>query len=177
MEALTEFLASETRHFKGNPDAPVTIIEFSDFMCGFCGRFANETAPQIDEAYIESGQVRIGYYHFAFLSEQSVWAAEASECAADQDAFWQYHDALFALSDRDFSHDNLKAVAAQLDLDTETFNECLDEGKYTDIVQNQGVSAQTLGVQSTPTFLVNGQPVIGAQPFDVFAQVIEAELE
>jgi len=124
--------------------------------------------------------VRLGYQHFAFLGPESQWAAEASECAADQDAFWEYHDKLFDSQSGEnrgaFNKDNLKRFAIELGLDTQTFDECLDSGKYTSIVENETQAAQTLGVRSTPTFLINGKPVIGAQAFEVFKQTIEAEL-
>lgn len=116
----------------------------------------------------------------AFLGPESQWAAEASECAADQDAFWEYHDLLFdrqAGENRGaFNRDNLKGFAADLDLDTQAFSECLDSGKYTSLVQTETATAQALGVRGTPAFLVNGQPLVGAQPFEVFQQAIEAEL-
>lgn len=124
--------------------------------------------------------MRLGYQHFAFLGPESQWAAEASECAADQDAFWEYHDKLFDSQSGEnrgaFNKDNLKRFAIELGLDTQTFDECLDSGKYTSIVENETQAAQTLGVRSTPTFLINGKPVIGAQAFEVFKQTIEAEL-
>jgi len=109
-----------------------------------------------------------------------MWAAEASECAADQDAFWAYHDALFdnqAGENRGaFNQDKLKEIAAELDLDTGEFNECLDSGKYTDLVQQAVSTARSLGVTSTPAFVINGRAVIGAQPFAAFEEVIEQEL-
>lgn len=118
--------------------------------------------------------------HFAFLGPESQSAAEAAECAADQDAFWEYHDLLFESQSGEnrgaFSNDNLKAFAEQLDLETGQFNECLDSGKFATLVQNETTAARQLGVQSTPAFVINGQAVIGAQPFDVFQQVIEQEL-
>jgi protein-disulfide isomerase len=124
--------------------------------------------------------VRIGFWHFAFLGNESQWAGEASECASEQDAFWQYHDFLFnnqAGENRGaFNKDNLKHFAEQLGLDTQSFNECLDSGKYADQVQAETNAAQQIGVQSTPSFLINGQPVIGAQPFEAFQQVIDALL-
>jgi protein-disulfide isomerase len=121
--------------------------------------------------------VRIGYWHFAFLGQESQWAAEASECAADQDVFWEYHDYLFENHGGEnqgaFNKENLKQFAVDLGLETETFNECLDSGKYVQTVQSETSAGQQIGVQSTPTFLVNGQPIVGAQPFEVFQQVIE----
>ncbi len=121
--------------------------------------------------------VRFGYLHFAFLGPESQWAGEASECAADQDAFWEYHDKLFDSQSGEnqsaFNKDNLKRFATELGLDTRAFGECLDSGKYTSLVQNETRAAQSLGVRSTPTFLLNGKPIVGAQPFEVFQQPIE----
>ncbi len=118
--------------------------------------------------------------HFAFLGEESLWAAEATECAAEQDAFWEFHDYLFdnhgGENQGAFSKENLKGFAEILGLDTAAFNECLDAGRYTEIVQLQTQAAREIGVQSTPTFLVNAQPLIGAQPFEAFQQVIESFL-
>ncbi len=124
--------------------------------------------------------MRFGYVHFAFLGPESQWAGEASECAADQNAFWEYHDFLFDSQNGEnqgaFNKDNLKAFAVQLGLDAEAFNECLDSGKYTEIVQQESAWARSLGVQSTPTFILNGQGLVGAQPFEVFQQAIDALL-
>lgn len=121
--------------------------------------------------------MRLGYVHFAFLGQESVWAGEASECAAEQDAFWKYHDYLFDHQNGEnrgaFNKDNLKQFAADLGLDTAAFNECLDSGRYTEVVRGETEAAQQIGVQSTPTFLINGQPVLGAQPFEYFQQIIE----
>ena len=116
----------------------------------------------------------------AFLGPESQWAAEASECAADQGAFWAYHDRLYdrraGENQSAFSQDNLKQFAADLGLDTATFNSCLDSGKYASLVRTETATAQSLGVRGTPAFLVNGRPLVGAQPFEVFQQAIEAEL-
>lgn len=114
------------------------------------------------------------------MGQESFDAAEASECAADQDAFWEYHDLLFERQSGEnqgaFDKENLKQFAADLELDTQAFNECLDSGKYTQVVQEQTRTAQSIGVSSTPAFVINGRAVIGAQPFDVFEQTIEQAL-
>jgi protein-disulfide isomerase len=124
--------------------------------------------------------VRVGYQHFSFLGNESQWSAEASECAAEQNAFWEYHDALFAGQAGEnqgaFNKDKLKGFAAGLGLDSAAFDECLDSGKYAALVANQTQYLQSLGVQSTPTFVVNGQALVGAQPFEAFQQLIESEL-
>lgn len=125
----------------------------------------------------------MGYIHFAFLGEESFWAAEASECANDQGKFWEYHDELFANQNGEnqgaFAKDKLKQFAANIDLDTATFNQCLDSGKHTTLVQQEVSFGQQIGVRSTPTIVINGQPVMGAQPFetfeDIFTQLLEGE--
>jgi protein-disulfide isomerase len=177
MDDLMSALVAQTRHFKGEPDAPVTIIEFSDFRCHFCDVFADEAGQQIDTTYIDEGLVRLGYHHAAYQGEQSLWAAEASECAAAQDAFWLYHDYLFEVAgERDFSRDNLKAFAGELDLDTDAFDSCMESGEYAEVVLGETARAQTIGVRGTPSFLINGEPLVGAQPYANFERVIEAEL-
>jgi protein-disulfide isomerase len=180
-QSLMDSLIPKMRHFKGDPNAPVTIIEFADFQCPFCGRFFASIEPQINEAYIKSGKVRLGYWNFAFLGDESIWAAESAECAADQDKFWEYHDKLYASQSGEnkgaFNKENLKKFAEELGLDTKLFNECLDSGKYTSLIKEDTSTSSALGVQSTPTFLVNGQSVVGAQPFDVFQKTIESLLK
>jgi protein-disulfide isomerase len=129
---------------------------------------------------VDTGKVRFGYFNFAFLGDESGWAAEAAECAGDQNKFWEYHDYLFSHQNGEnqgaFSKDNLKGFAADMGLDTAAFNTCMDSGKYTQFVQDQTNIAHQLGVQSTPTFAVNGQPVVGAQTFDSFKTTIESLL-
>ena len=180
-QKLMETVVAQARHFKGDPNAPVTIIEFADFQCPFCGRFFAQTEPQINEQYIQSGKVRLGYFNFAFLGQESTWAAEAAECAADQNKFWEYHDKLYATQSGEnqgaFNKGNLKRFARDLGLDTTAFNECLDSGKYTQLIQDESSMASSVGVRSTPTFLINGQPVVGAQPFEIFEQTIDSLLK
>jgi protein-disulfide isomerase len=134
----------------------------------------------IDENYVNSGKARVAYWNFAFLGEESIWAAEAAECAADQDKFWEYHDKLFESQNGEnqgvFTKENLKMFAAQIGLDSGKFNECLDSGKHTELVQADTALAQQIGVQSTPSFLVNGTPLIGAVPFEEFQKVIDPAL-
>lgn len=118
--------------------------------------------------------------HFAFLGPESQWAGEASECAADQNAFWEYHDLLFANHAGEnqgaFSRENLKQFAAELGLDAKAFNDCMDSEKYASTVINETRWAQSVGVQSTPTIVVNGFAVVGAQPLSVFENVFSTVL-
>lgn len=173
---IMQLVTQQTRHFMGREDAPVTIVEFSDFQCPYCGSFAATTGRQIIAQYVQTGKVRLGYIHFPFLGPASTLAAQASECAAEQDAFWDYHDLVFENQDS-LSATRLKELAGDLGLDQQAFDACLDSGKYEAVVNGQGEFSQSIGVRSTPSFLINGQPLIGAQSFEAFQQVIEAELE
>lgn len=124
--------------------------------------------------------MRFGYVHFAFLGPESVSAAEASECAAEQDRFWAYHDALFANQAGEnrgaFDDALLQRFAADVGLDEEAFASCMASDRYLSVVTEESEWVRSLGVQSTPTFLVNDRPLVGAQPFEAFAQAIEQEL-
>jgi len=166
---------SPTAGIVGLQDAPVLIVEFSDFQCSFCARFATETLGQILDAY--GDQVRLVYRDFPLTSIHShaQKAAEASQCAYEQAKYWEYHDLLFQ-NQQALDVDSLKAYAQQLDLDTGAFNECLDSGKYTSEVQNDLTQGQSYGVTGTPTFFINGRLLRGAQPFSAFQAMIEEEL-
>ena len=178
---LMDSVVAKTRHFKGDANSPVMMIEFGDFQCPYCGRFFAQTEPQIDKAYIQSGKVRFGYFNFAFLGQESNWAAEAAECAEDQGKFWEFHDKLYSSQSGEnqgaFNKENLKMFAKDLGLDTRAFTECFDSGKYSKVIKDESNLAASIGVRSTPTFLVNDQPLIGAQPFDAFQQVITSFLK
>lgn len=125
--------------------------------------------------------MRFGYLHTVILGPESLYAAEASECASDQGAFWLYHDRLFeSLSGRNqggFSKDKLKGFALELELEAKLFDNCLDSGKHTSVIQSESELSSALGIRSTPSFLINGQPVVGAQPFEVFKEYIDTELK
>ncbi len=118
--------------------------------------------------------------HYAFLGPESVWAAEASECAADQNYFWEYHAALYANQNGEnrgaFEKEKLKQFAAALGLEAATFNACLDSGQYNQFVLSQSQALQSLGVSSTPTFVINDQALVGAQKFEAFQQLIDQAL-
>jgi protein-disulfide isomerase len=161
----------------GTPGAPVSIVEFSDFQCSFCRKFWANTLPQLKETYIKRGQVRFTYRHVAVLGKFSEQAAAAAECAGEQGKFWEYHDRLFATDPGlGFTHSNLKQYALQLKLKPSDFGHCLDSGKYRQTVGADRAAAAALGVRGTPTFFVNRQLLVGAQPFDVFRAAIDEEL-
>lgn len=161
----------------GDPSAPVTIIEFSDFQCSFCKRFWAETFPGLKETYIKQGRVLFAYRHLAILGEHSVQAAQAAECAGEQGKFWGYHDKLFA-NQGPFAYTTarLRRYATELNLDGDAFNRCLESGRYAEKVQGETGVGLLLGARGTPTFFINGRMLIGAHPFGTFEAAIK-ELE
>lgn len=167
----------DTDYIKGDPDAPVTIIEFGDYQCPFCKRFFDTTEPLIEKQYIETGKVKMIFRHFpvAQIHPLAVDASEAALCAGEQDKFWDYHEILYS-SVPNLRISDLKQYAVNLGLNTDQFNSCLDSNKYADRVQRYLLDAQASGVRGTPAFLINGQFISGAQPFNVFQQIIEEEL-
>jgi protein-disulfide isomerase len=161
--------------FLGSPDAQVTIIEFSDFNCGYCGRYATETLNPLIEAY--GDRVKFVYRDYPFLAQSSLDAAMAAQCAFEQSqaAFWSYHNSLFR-SQGQFQRSFYISLAEQGGLDIDQFTTCLDTSKYRDEIVNDAMTAQQLGVRGTPAFFINGRFVSGAQPYTVFARMIEEEL-
>jgi protein-disulfide isomerase len=162
----------------GPANAPVTVVEFSDFRCGYCRRAFSSTNQQIISTYVNTGQVRFVYKHLAILGTESIQAAVASECAADQGKFWDYHDQLFTyqVNGGTLSRESLGQTAQQLGLDMNRFNTCLDNQETISRVQADLDEAQSLGLTGTPSYLIDGKPIIGAQPFQTLAQAIDAEL-
>lgn len=164
-------------HALGATTAPVTIVEFSDFQCSFCKKFWADSLPKIKASYVMQGQVRIIYRHFAVLGKFSEQAAMAAECAADQGKFWKYHDILFTnQGGLAFTRSKLQMYARELGLTSANFNSCLAAEKYRSKVEGETAVAASLGARGTPTFFVNGRLMAGAQPFQVFQNVINEEL-
>src|SRR3989344_2154738 len=165
-------------HVLGNPNAKVTIIEYSDFECPFCGRMFAETLPKIKENFVKSGEAKFVYRHFPLRSihKDAQKAAEASECASDQGKFWEYHDKVFE-KQSSLGIENLKLWAKDLGLNSAQFDSCLDFGKYStrvDIDYNEGL---VLEINGTPATFVNGKLISGAQPYEEFEKVIREELK
>lgn len=166
---------------KGDPDAPVTIVEYSDYQCPFCLRHFQQTMPEL-EALIEAGQVRYLFKDFpiARTHPQAPKAHEAARCARElggDEAYWQMHDLIFANQEAWAGNPNhvaaLKSLAAEAGLEQESFDTCLDSGRYTAAVTADVSEGQNLGVNGTPTFFINGQRLVGAQPFSAFQQAIQ----
>lgn len=161
---------------RGSKDSPVTIIEFSDYQCPYCEKFFTDTLPLIEKNYIKTGEVRFVYRDFPLgFHQYAEKAAEASECADDQGKFWEYHDELFK-NQKSMEIADLKQYAKDLALDVTAFNNCLDSGKKTAEVQKDIDDGLAYDVSGTPTFFINGIKLVGAQPYSVFQQVIDKEL-
>lgn len=160
----------------GKSDAPVTIIEWSDFECPYCSRAA-ETVSEIKKKY--GHKVKIAFKHFPLpMHKDAKPAAEASMCVNDQgsDKFWKFHDAAFKNQDK-LDKDNLEKFAIQAGADKKQYQECLASSKFKSFVEQDMNAGEKLGVRSTPTFFVNGQLLSGALPVDSFSEVIDEELK
>lgn len=159
---------------RGSKDAPVTIVEFSDFQCPFC-KNATATVKQVVDKY--EGKVKLVFRDFpiATLHPLAPKAHEAARCAADQGKFWEYHDILFDRSPRQ-SPDDLKKYADELKLDQTAFAQCLDSGKQQESIGRDIQEGTSLGVTGTPTFFINGRELVGAQPLTAFQKIIDSEL-
>jgi protein-disulfide isomerase len=161
----------------GNPaigpaDAPITIIEFGDFNCHYCKRFFDDTLSPLLDAY--EGRIHFVFRDFPILGPDSIQAALAAECADDQGQFWGFHNLVY--QDQILTRDNFLAYAADLDMDVDTFTTCLDDAVHQDEITTDYLAGSQLGVGGTPTFFINGKILVGAQPYNSFVTIIEAEL-
>lgn len=157
----------------GPVDAPVVMIEFSDFNCPYCGRFARETLPLLRENYED--RIRFVYRDYPILGDSSFQAAIAAECANDQGAFWEFHDLLFE-NQRGFNQAMFIRFGEELGLNIEQFTTCQNDPAIRDEIGGDYTEANRLRVSGTPTFFINGRRVVGAQPYEVFQSAIDEEL-
>jgi len=164
---------------KGDKNAPVTMVEFSDFECPFCGRFAQQTLPQIVSDYIDKGKVRMVFRHFPLgFHQYAKTAALATECAKEQggdEMFFKFHDKVYA-NQQDLNVESLKKWADELGLNTSKFDSCLDSKKFESVVDKDFSEGGSYGVSGTPAFFINGRFISGAQPISAFQTVIDEEL-
>ncbi|MBI5038749.1 MAG: DsbA family protein [Nitrospirae bacterium] len=168
---------------KGDLNAPVTIIEFSDFQCPFCGRFFQGTLPEIERDYIKTGKVRYVFRDFPLeFHKQAPKASEAANCAGEQGKYWEMHDKLFA-NQNALMVDKLKQYAAEIGLDSGPFDAGLDSGKYAEERNRDIEDGKKAGVSGTPSFFIGksqgkgkeitGKRIVGARPYESFKQVID----
>jgi len=169
----------------GNKDAKVTIVEFSDFQCPFCKQMFEEALPQIKKEYIDTGKAKLAFRHYPLTSihPNAQKAAEASECANDQDKFWEYHDQLFtnqadweSLSGDEVINKFVE-YANTIGVDGETLRECVTSGKMAENVKKDVDAGTKVGVDGTPATFVNGMLISGAVPFEEFKAQIDAALK
>ena len=160
----------------GSKSAKVTIVEFSDYECPFCGRHFEQTYPQLKKDYIDTGKVKLVFKDFPLgFHAQAQKAAEAARCAGEQEKYWEMHDKLFS-NQESLSVENEKKWAKDLGLNSGKFDSCLDSGKYAKDIQADSSYGQSIGVSGTPSFFVNGKQLVGAQPYSAFQAAIDAEL-
>ncbi len=162
----------------GDPNAPVVIVEFSDFQCAYCRQFFLQIESSLIEQYVIPGKVYFIYRTLGdWLGPGSQLSAEAAYCASDQEMFWEYHDALFTNQGRvEFSGVNLLQLADALGLDMNVFGSCVESNKYRNQVIKDLQDGLAAGVRGTLTFLINGKLVAGAQSYSFFQQAIDAAL-
>lgn len=164
----------------GKLDAPVTIIEWSDFTCPFCKRHHEQTHKALVEEFVNTGQAKIVRLHLTWSQEpratNSKIAALASECAFEQNEFWAFHDGLYEETSTSYDKEAVVRIATSLGLDVPTFTACLDSEKYAENIASDMALAQQYGVGGTPGFIINGVMLMGAYPLDQFQQIINAEL-
>lgn len=158
----------------GPEDASVVMVEFSDFRCNYCGRFAIDTLPLIREEY--GDRVRFIYRDFPIFGELSLLASMAGQCALAQGDFWKFHDALFLRINEYTDSEFLFALAEELGYESEEFAACVNDARYIQEVQLDFESAQSLGLNGTPGFYINGEFISGAQSFQTFAAILDEAL-
>jgi protein-disulfide isomerase len=172
--------------FMGDASAPITLVEFSDYECTFCGRFAKSVLPKLKTEYINSGKVKYVFRDFPLnIHKEAHKAAEAAQCAGDQGKYWEMHNTLFA-NQHDLTIEKLKGHAEKLTLDMKLFNTCLDGGKYTDEVQKDLKAGQKTGMKSVPSFIIGlttsdgiikGRLISGAIRYEALKPLLDAMLK
>ena len=185
MQSLSVF-TDNASPILGNPNAPITMVEFGDYQCTFCSKFFHETENTIVTNYIKTGKVKILFKDFIILGQDSVNAANAAHCANDQKLFWEYHSMLYNNWDGEDTGwanlEHLHEFANTLGLNMDIFSSCMSDLKWNELVNLSSIDGQKLGVTGTPTFFVIDQnndviKITGAQRYDVFKQVFDSILE
>lgn len=161
----------------GRADAPVVLIEYSDFQCPFCGKFARDTKPKLKK-YVDDGTLRLEWRDFPIFGKESEAAARAGHAAAQQGRFWEFHDVAYAKERKrnsgEFAPNELVEMAREAGVpDLGRFRADMDGEAARKAVRRDSDEGHELGVPSTPAFLINSRPVLGAQPYDVFEQAVE----
>ncbi len=169
----------------GNPNAPVTLVEFGDYQCKFCNVFFHSTEDDILKNYVETGRVKMIFKDYNIIGPDSISASHGAHCANDQGLFWEYHDILYSNWTGEnngwASSENLVKFAQEINLDMDEWSECITNRSHSQTILASNEDAKTLGITGTPAFFVIGPDgkftrIFGAQPFEVFANIFEIEL-
>ena len=170
----------------GNPNAPVTLVEFGDYQCHFCNVFFHSTEDSILKNYIETGKVRMIFKDFNIIGPDSINASHGAHCANDQKLFWEYHDILYTNWTGEnngwASSENLGKFAQEIGLDMDKWTECMINADHSQVILASNKDAKSLELTGTPAFFIIGPDgkttrVFGAQPFEVFENIFEVELK
>ncbi len=161
----------------GNPNAKITMVEFADYQCPFCGKFNSEVFPELERNYINNGKIKLVYLDFAFLGEESKDAARAVRCSKEQGKFWEYHDELYKNQQGEnmgaFNTVNLKIFAKNIGLDIEKFNTCIVSTKYDKQIQAEKDLGLKYGVSGTPSFIIGNKLLKGGSNITFLKQIID----
>ena len=170
----------------GDPNAPITLVEFGDYQCYFCNQFFHTTEDNLLKNYVDTGKVKVIFKDYTIIGPDSITAANAAHCADDQGLFWKYHDTLYNHWDGEnsgwASSENLLKFAKDVGLDTDKFSKCTIDSKHNTIIVNSNKDAKDLGLTGTPAFFIIGPDnkvtkIGGAQPYDVFEKIFNSVLE
>ena len=184
-QITTETFFANTSPILGNPNAPITLVEFGDYQCHFCNVYFQDTQHKIVENFVNTDKVKIIFKDFTIIGPDSVSAAHFAHCAGEQERFWEYHNILYnnwsGENNGWASNDNLLQYANEIDLDMNELKKCNNENRYKTLIESSNSDARSLGLTGTPAFFVitnsGAQKIHGAQPYDVFENVFETLLE
>ena len=170
----------------GDPDAPITLVEFGDYQCHYCNVFFQSIEKDILKNYVDTGKVKIIFKDYNIIGEDSVKASQGAHCANDQGLFWEYHDILYSNWTGEnngwASSENLAIFAQQIGLNMNKWSECMNKGSHSQIILKSNDDARTLQLTGTPAFfIINSEgevsKLFGAQPFEVFKRIFDEQLE
>lgn len=170
----------------GDPNAPITLVEFGDYQCHYCNVFFQSIEKDILKNYVDTGKVKIIFKDYNIIGEDSVKASQGAHCANDQGLFWEYHDTLYSHWTGEnngwASSENLAIFAQQIGLDTNEWSECMKKGSHSQIILKSNDDARALELTGTPAFfIINSEgkvtKLFGAQPFEVFKKIFDNQLE
>ena len=170
----------------GDPNAPITLVEFGDYQCHYCNVFFQSIEKDILKNYVDTGKVKMIFKDYNIIGQDSVKASHGAHCANDQGLFWEYHDILYSNWTGEnngwASSENLAIFAQQIDLNMNKWSECMNKGLHSQIILKSNDDARTLELTGTPAFfIINSEgkvsKLFGAQPFEVFKKIFDAQLE